>query len=265
MMARGRSDHTTRCGRERGGCLLRLMVLAAIVGAMGSLVWMALLPLVFTRMLRDRTGFAAEIASLSANPFTGRVTLRGLVVTNPPTFADRDFLQLRSFEADVAMWTIFSERVAIDTLTLDMRQLSLVRRAGGATNLEAFRAQLAGSESGPAGPKSPVVIRKLRMRFDTLVLADYTEAKPHVRTYRLGLDQEFLNISNLGQLFAPAVLRGLVERDAASDLAVFLPTDLNALLGDAAKTGRSEFKSAERKSNDTFREFLDKLEEKRKP
>lgn len=259
------SKLATRCGRERGGCRLRLMVLAVIVGAMVSLAWMALLPVVFARMLRERTGFEAEVASLSANPFTGRVTLRGLVVTNPPTFTDRDFLQLRSFEADVAMWTIFSERVAIDTLTLDVRQLSLVRRSGGATNLDAFRARPAGSEPRPAAPKSPVVIRKLRVRFDTLVLADYTEAKPRVRTYRLGLDQQFSNISNLGQLFVPAVLRGLVERDAASGLAAFLPTDLNALIGGGGKKDGSWLKSSERKTDDPFRGFLDKLEETQKP
>jgi hypothetical protein len=265
MTGLGRSRSTNRRERERGGCLLRLFFLLVIVGAILSLAWMALLPVVFTRVLRERTGFDAEVASLSANPFTGRVTLRGLVITNPPTFSDHDFLQLRSFEADVAMWTIFSERVVIDTLTLDVRQFTFVRRSGGLTNLDVFRAQLVGSEPRPTAPKSPFVIRKLHVRFDTLVLADYTEAKPRVRTYQLGLDQQFSNISSLGQLFVPAVLRGLVERDAATGLAVFLPTDLQALLGDIAKTRDSWLKSAERKADDTFRGFLDKLEETRKP
>lgn len=258
MRGRGRSDLTACRRGERGGCLLRLLLLAVMVGAVAALAWMALLPVVFTQVLRDRTGFGVEVASLSANPFTGRVTLRGLVVTNPPPFAGRDFLQLRSFEADVALWSLHDERVAIETLTLDVRQLSLVRRAGGASNLESFWVKL-------AGPQPPVVIRKLRVRFDTLVLADDTAAKPDVRTYRLGLDQQFSNLSNLGQLFVPAVLRGLVEHDAAASLAVFLPTDLKVLVGNAAKAGESGLKSAERKTEGTFRGFLDKLEETRKP
>lgn len=86
-----------------------------------------------------------------------------------------------------------------------------------------------------------------------------------MRTYRLGLDQQFTNISGLGQLFVPAVLRGLGARDAASGLADFLPKDLVGLLGDAAKTGDSWLKSTGRKTDDTFRGFLDKLEEMRKP
>ncbi|MBC7367246.1 MAG: hypothetical protein H7343_10635, partial [Undibacterium sp.] len=197
-----------------------------IVGAGLSLAWMALLPVAFVRVVRERTGFDTEIASLSANPFTGRVTLRGLVITNPPTFPAPDFLQLRAFEAEVEMWSLFGEKAVIDTLTLDVRQLTLVKRASGPTNSDVFRAQLAVRGSGPAVKKSAVLIRRLHVRFDTLVLADHTEAKARVRTYRLGLDQQFSNISNLGQLFVPSVLRGLGERDVASGLAAFLPSDL---------------------------------------
>ncbi len=264
MTGRGWSRSGTRRGRERGGCLLRLMVLLVIAGAGLSLAWMALLPLAFTRGLRERTGFDAEVTSLSANPFTGRVTLRGWVVTNPAIFPTADFLQLRSFEADVAMWTLFNKKVEIDTLSLDVRQLTLVKRATGLTNFDVFRAALLAGESKQTASR-PVVIRRLHVRFDTLVLADYTEAKPRVSTYRLGLDQQFSDISGVGQLFVPAVLRGLGERNATSGLADFLPKDLVGLLGDAAKTGSGLLKSAERKADDTFRGFLDKLEETRKP
>lgn len=264
MMGRGWSRATTVCGRERGGCLLRLMILLVIVSAALSLAWMALLPVAFTRGVRERTGFDAEVASLSANPFTGRVTLRGLVITNPTIFPTADFLQLRSFEADVAMWSLFNKKVEIDTLTLDVRQFTLVKRAKDLTNFDAFRAALlAGEPKRAANP--PVVIRRLHVRFDTLVLVDHTAAKPRVSTYQLGLDQQFSDISSVGQLFAPAVLRGLGERNATSGLADFLPTDLVGLLGDAAKTGSGLLKSAERKADATFRGFLDKLEETRKP
>ncbi len=264
MMRLGWSRSARRGGGERGGCLLRLMVLLVIVGAALSLAWMALLPVAFTRGLRERTGFDAEIASLSANPFSGRVTLRGLVITNPAIFPTTDFLQLRSFEADVAMWSLFNKKVEIDTLTLDVRQLTLVKRAKDFTNFDVFRAALVAGES-KRPTNTPVVIRRLRVRFDTLVLVDHTEAKPRVSTYRLGLDQQFSDISSVGQLFVPAVLRGLGERNAASGLADFLPTDLAGLLGDAAKTGSGLLKSSERKANDAFRGFLDKLEETRKP
>jgi len=146
MTGCGRSGSTIARGRERGGCLLRLMVLLVIVGAMLSLAWMALLPVAFVHLLKERTGFDAEVASLSANPFIGRVTLRGLVVTNPSTFTDPDFLQLRSFEAEVSMRTLFNKKLEIDTLTLDVRQLTLVKRTNGPTNLDAFRVGLAPRE-----------------------------------------------------------------------------------------------------------------------
>ncbi len=222
-------------GRRRGGCGVRLMMLLVVVAAAGSLAWMTLLPVMFVRTVRERTGFDPKITSLSANPFTGRVSLRGLVIANPPEFPTSDFLQVRSFEAAVDGWSIFGERLLIDSLALDVRQLVLVRGARGPSNFELFRSKLEGP--APANTKSPVEIRRLHLRLDTLVLADHGGTAPRVRTYALGLDRKFVNISALNQLLAPEFLRGLVEPEAASGLGPFLPPDLRAPRDKAPPTG----------------------------
>ena len=265
MMRAATARRVDRRGGERGGCLLRLMVFLVVVGAALSLAWMALLPIAFTRAVRERTGFDAEVASLSANPFTGRLLVRGLVVVNPPTFPARDFVQVRSFEADLGWWSLLSERLVIESLTVDVRQVTLVKRGNGTTNLEAFRSGLAGPGPISAATKPAVVIKRLHVRFDTLVLADHTESKPRVRTYKLGLDQQFSNISHLGQLFVPAVLRSFGAEEDALNIVAFLPPDLVAKLGETAKAGETWWKAAERKTGEVFRGFLDKLEETRKP
>ena len=252
-------------GGRRGGCGVRLLILLVVVGAAVSLAWMVLLPVWFTRALRERTGFDATITSLSANPFTGRVSFRGLVITNPSTFTTADCRQVRSFEADADIWSVFGEQLSIDTLTLDIRQLTWVRRAQGPSNLEAFVAGLVRAEPGPPRAKSPLNIRRLHLRLDQLVLADYGEARPRVRTYALGLDQKFGDISSLGQLFVPEVLRSLAERDVAAGLGPFLPPSLRGAFKEASKTGIGSFKSAERAAAELFRGFLDKLEETGKP
>ena len=250
---------------RRGGCGVRLLFLLVVIGAVVSLAWMVLLPFWFTRTVRERTGFDATVTSLSANLFTGRVSIRGLVITNPPTFMTSDCLQVRSFEADADIWSFFGERLSIDTLTLDIRELTWVRRAQGPSNLEAFAAGLVRAEPGPPRAKSPLIIRRLHLRLDQLVLADFGEAKPRVRTYTLGLDQQFGNISTLGQLFVPEVFRGLAERDLAAGLGPFLPPGLRGAFNEASKTWIGSSRSAERASGEPFRGFLDKLEETRKP
>ncbi len=251
--------------RQRGGCGLRLLILLVVIGAFGSLAWMTLLPSLFTRAVRERTGFDAEITSLAANPFTGRVSLRGLVMTNPPNFPSPDYLQVRAFEADADVWSLFGERLVIATLSIDVRQITLVRRAYGPTNLESFLVNLAGPQPRPPSAKSPVLIRELRLRLDTLVLADYSEAKPRVRTFALGLDQRFGSISSAGQLLGPEILRGLAEREVAVELAPFLPPDFRRVLNEAVMVQAGSRKSAEGKPGEVLRGFLDRLEETRKP
>ena len=246
MIGPGRTRPARR--RQRGGCGWRLMVLLVVIGAVGSLAWMTLLPSLFTRAVLDRTGFDAEITSLAANPLTGRVSLRGLVVTNPSNFPSRDCLQVRAFEADADVWSLFGERFVISTLSVDVRQINLV-----------------GSEPRPPTAKSSFLIRELRLRLDTLVLADYSEAKPRVRTFPLELDQRFSSISSAGQLLGPEILRGLAEREVAVELAPFLPPEFRRVLNEAAIGRAGSRKAAENKPGEVFRGFLDRLEETRKP
>jgi hypothetical protein len=140
-----------------------------------------------------------------------------------------------------------------------------VKRAGGPTNLEAFRSGLAGPGPKAAAAPPALVIKRLHVRFDALVLADHTGPQPRVRTFKLGLDQRFSNISRLGQLFVPAVLRSFGEEPDALSIAAFLPPDLVAKFDETAKAGETWWKAAERKTGEVFRGLLDKLEETRKP
>ncbi len=249
----------------RGGCLVKLLVFFVFMGAALALAWMLFLPVIFTQQIRRRTGFDADVSSFALNPCTGRIAVRGLVITNPPTFPVPDCLQLRAFEANADVWSCFGEKLIIDELTLDVRLLTLVKRADGHSNAEVFQGNLAGPVPAPPSAKSHVLVRKLHLRFDTLVLADHTERKPRVREYRLNFDQTFLNISDPKQLLVPGVMRSLMTNDLAGGLGQFLPGDLGKLLTESARTGQSLLKSAERKAADTFHGFLDKLEEMRKP
>lgn len=247
--------------KTRGGCLLRLIMLMVITGAVLTLAWMTLLPLLFTRALQERTGFRAEVASLSANPFTGGVTVRGLVILNPTVFAAPDFLQLRNLEAKMDVWALWDHRIVFDSLELDVRQLALVSRRGGDTNLAALRAAL----SAPVTLPTTVLIRRLHLRLDTLVLAAHSEPPLRLRTYRLGLDQTYRELSSVKQLFVPAVRRILEEKNAALGLADFLPQETGGPAPAAPKTTENWLNQAEQKSLNFFRGLRDKLEETRKP
>src|SRR5450432_866771 len=105
--------NVNRQSARRGGIFFKLLVFLAAVFALAALAWMLFLPAFVTRQIRTRTGFDATVASLSCNPFTGRLTIRGLVLTNPPGFSTSDFVQLREFRLEGDLLSLFSERIVL--------------------------------------------------------------------------------------------------------------------------------------------------------
>ncbi len=273
----------------RGGALLKLFFLLVALGALGALAWMLLLPEYVTRQIQSRTGFDATVASLSCNPFTGRLTIRGLVLTNPPSFATGDFLQLREFRADGDIWSLWSDRVSLEELTLDVRKIALVRRADGRTNVDAFALSLgvppasgpvpppaAATSLKPGGAATPTLpppkkfsIRRLALRVDQLVLADFSDGKSAVKEYDLGVDQHYENVTATKQILVPDVLRRVAAEDLGPVLGRLVPGDFGRALGDtardAAKSGEAALKDAGEKATDLLHGLREKLEESKKP
>ncbi len=265
--------------------MLRLLVMLAALFALLALAWMLLLPVVVTNQIQSRTGFDASVTSLSCNPVTGRLTIRGLVLTNPPAFPTGDFVQLREFRAAGDLRSLFSERIALDELVLDVRKVELVRRADGRSNAEAFEQNLgliaappnagagtrpptAGKSAAPA-PVRKFLIRKLALRFDQLVLADYSGAKPDVRDYHLAVDQHYENVTDTKQLLVPEVLRRVSAENLGPALGRLVPGEFGRALGntarEAAKSGEALLQDASGQAVDLLRGLREKLEETRKP
>jgi hypothetical protein len=63
---------------------------------------------------------------LRADPFTGRVIVRGLSATNPPgSYPLPDFVELRELRADVNVFSwIFSGRIVVNELDVDLGRSS---------------------------------------------------------------------------------------------------------------------------------------------
>lgn len=275
--------------RREGGVLSHLLLFLVIVGALGALAWMLLLPEYLTRQIQSRTGFDATVSSLSCNPFTGRLTIRGLVLTNPASFTTGDFLQLREFRAVGDVWSLLSDRVSLDELTLDIRRIALVRRGDGRSNADLFAQNLGFvpiPAMTPASRPTPTVapstpsevapspakkfrIMRLAIRVDQLVLADYSGAAPDVKQYDLAVDQHYENVTEPKQILVPEVLRRVAAENLGPILARLVPGDLGRALGDsaraAARSGEALIKDAGSQATDLLHGLREKLEQSRKP
>ena len=269
-------------GKDRGGCLLRLMVVMVVLGAAAALAWMLFLPVVFADQIRARTGFAVSVASLSCNAFTGKLAVRGLVLSNPGSFPVSDFVELREFSGEADVWSLFSDRLVLEALAVDVRRVTLVRRADGRSNAAVFQQNLfgltGGSSPAPAGPAasapaaSPArkfLIRRFALRFDQLVVADHTGTKPVVEEFTLGLDQHYENVTDAKQLLVPEVLRRLAAANFAPALGGLVPGDFGRALGvavqGATERGTELLKDAGQTATELFKGLREKLEESRKP
>lgn len=278
MTARRSEGGGRSVAKSRGGCLVRLVVLLVVVVAAGALAWMLFLPAVVTAQIRQRTGFDATVTGLSCNAFTGRLAVRGLVMSNPASFPVRDFVELREFSMEAEVWSWMSDRPVIDALTADVRKVTLVRRPDGKSNAEILQRALWGEArpatgepaAGPvATPPRSWLIRRLALRFDRLVIADYSGVKPVVQEHVLGLDQRYENVTEAKQLLVPDVLRGLAAVDLGPTLGRLVPGELGRALGDKVRAGAAQgaeaFKEAGLQAADLLKGLREKLEESRKP
>jgi hypothetical protein len=274
----------TRWRVRRGGIMFRLLVVLAALFAAGAIAWMLFLPLWITGGIRDRTGFGATVASVSCNPFTGRLVIRGLVLTNPAGFLPGDFLQLREFRADGDLWSFLSDRIVLDELVIDVRKAAIVRRADGRSNVELFEQSLgfapsvstatnaAGAKPAPgttAAAGRKFLIRSLALRFDELLIVDASPTTPEYHDYHLAVEQHYREVTAAKQLLVPDVLRRVAAENLGPVLARLVPGDFGRAFGDgargAAHSGEAMLQEAGAQAKGFLRDLREKLDQSQKP
>lgn len=255
---------------------MKTVLLLCVVFAFAALAWMAFLPSVVERELRAVTGFDVRVDVLSANPFTGRVAARGVAARNPGDYPTPEFVDLRSLSADVNVFSyLLGDRLVIESLDVDLGSVEIVRRRDGHSNAGDFVGAFSrreGPEAGgaPAKPGRPFqyLVKALHLRLDRLVIADYSGSRPEVKTYDLGIDHRFTNVSDPKQLLVPDVVRSLYSFGLRRDTEQLLPGGFGRALADAVGAAAhvgTKLKDATQKTGEYFRGLLDKLEQSAKP
>lgn len=248
------------------------LVLGGVL-ALTALAWMMFLPAFAVHELESLTGFDFRVVILTANPFTGRVVVRGLAANNPPAYPRPDFVELRALRAQVEVFPwLTSGRIVVDDLYLEIGRITLVRLRDGTTNAGAFMAAFSrrpGARPAAAAPPAPgkatpYLVERLHLLIEQLVVADYSGGKLDEKTYALGIDQAYSDVTGPRQLLVPDVVKSLHAFTLHHDVARLLPGELGEVLaatvGGAAQIG-TEVKDAGKKTGDLLKGVLDKLEQ----
>jgi hypothetical protein len=265
--------------RSGGSILLKLLVFLTVVFAAGALAWMLFLPAVLTSQIQARTGFPATVERLMINPFTGRIEVRGLVIGNASSFGAPEFVALRSFTADANPSSLFSDAPVFNDVIVDLARVTVVTRVDGSTNADAFFRSLGSKSTAQAtGTKGAAetastsektsrrfLIRRLTVRFDTLVTVELTEtgAVSKTRESAIGLRRTYTDVSEETRLVPSSAVGNIGPVDAI--VIGLVPEILRKTLGDTAKSGEGFLKETGRKTEQKVRGFLDALEESKKP
>ncbi|MFT3784024.1 MAG: hypothetical protein QM790_18585 [Nibricoccus sp.] len=152
-----RYDVESAAKNTQGGTLMKLLVFLVVFGCVVVAGWIYFLPVVLTSSLQKHTGFGVKVAQLGFNPFTARVDLAGLVLTNPESYPRKDFIEVTSFQANAKAASLFGSRPEFDYARVEVAYVAIVRDADGVVNMQLFNDRLNPPAKGPEEKKKLAV------------------------------------------------------------------------------------------------------------
>jgi hypothetical protein len=164
----------------------------------------------------------------------------------------------------------------------------LIKSTDGTTNRDLFQDRLFGAKDKPAddeakdasgrplprkpskernepiatAPDKQFLIKRLELKIDKLILADYSGRKVTSKEVNLGFEHTYENVTDAKQLLTPVAVKGLSSVGAA--ISGLIPGDLGKIMGAATKS-TDPLKEPTRKAGESIRSMIDALEQTPKP
>jgi hypothetical protein len=169
---------------------LALVLLLAL--ALGALWWRmdALAERAIERGASEALGVRTEVGSLLLRPLSGRLSMRGLEIANPPGYAGT-FLVVDRVQGRLDVATLRREVVEVEEITLRGVTLTLEETRAG-SNYDAIVANLDGGETAETDAEGPAV------RVRDLWVRDVTAQLRVASSPPLTLEVPEIHLRNLG-------------------------------------------------------------------
>ena len=247
----------------------RALLLSAGIGAaviaFGVLLLVARLDDIVQGLIERRgsalTGTAVRIESVEIALASGRATLRGLTVANPPGFTAPNVLSLQAVEVGIDVRSLLADPLVFDAIHVVAPHVFYEVNAAGTANIDVIRRTVEGAAPGPSDPanaptpaKRPrrrgnaarrkVIVHLLELREGQVTLAgskgQRTEELPPFELTAIGVKQGGVPPAEAGRIILVAVARDVAVAVAADEFEKAVGKHLGGLLGDVVKKGGSE-------------------------
>lgn len=213
-------------------------------------------------------GVETSLDEASIGLFSGRFTLQGLTIANPPGFAAPDFFSMRATDLELPISELLKPSITIPSLVLDGISLDLERNSQG-TNYDAILENLQRFESEAASPEAAssegngdssdtsgktfllrsLVIRDVRATVNLLPaggdLTKLSVAVPEINVEGLGSE---MTLAQISALVVKTVIRATIEAGGSAlpeELLADLRGRVESLEGGARERASQELERAE--------------------
>jgi len=247
----------------------------------GIIVVVFVLLLVFKNILiktaveqgtKKATGLELTIGTMDVGLLASKVDITDMRLFNPPGFPDKVMIDIPKFLVDVELASFFKERVHVETLELNLKELMVVRNKERKLNINALKSvgekQKRGKEpveqkeekQAKKGPQ--VTIDKLILKIGKVTYKDYSLGEtPFTKTFTVGINEVYRNVTDAKKLVNLIIVRALQGTDIAQ-LANFDLSTLKIDVSDILQKGVSGVTEAGQKELQTTTEdTTKKLEE----
>lgn len=186
------------------------------------------------------TGLRLEVGAFRVGVFKNIISIKNLILFNPPVFKDRTMLDMPEIYVDYDMASFLGGKVHLREIRVHLKELVVVKNETGELNLNSLNVVKAQKEKIPPAEKTQaaagapqIQIDSLRLKIGKAVYKDYSGGgEPSVKEFAVNIDEIYTDIRDPYSLVSLIVVRSL-SKTAISNLANF---DINSLKGAIADT-----------------------------
>jgi uncharacterized protein involved in outer membrane biogenesis len=164
------------------------------------------------------TGLRLKMAFFHAGILNHTVHIKGLELLNPTNFKDRTMLKIPEIYADYDLGAVFSGKMHLKVLRIDIAELYVIRNPEGFLNLDYLNtvksAKSGGSIQGSMDKLPPFMIDNLNLKVGKVAYKDYVSGMS--TGFDIGLDESFQNVDSVEKLVNIIVVRALMNTSIAS-------------------------------------------------
>jgi len=278
-MSDASSDASAPKKRSLLGRLFRtLLGLIVTIAVIIVVVWILFLKPIVTSQIKSRTGFDVTIQKLYINPFTSTAEIDGLILTNPAgEFKTLGFVDLTALHADVSLRSLlFGDQIVVNSATLDLPAVTLVRRDSGPSNAELFAQRISGTGATTAQqPQQPApkpddtpakplnfLIKKFDINLGKVVVAnDPANGTPTSKDYVINYKHTYENITDPKQFLTTDLAVSLLG--IGSQLSDLIPGKFGGDVNSVLKGGMNALDNPAQAAGSAVQGLLNKIAPKK--